>query len=86
MEYPIHIATDILDPGDLVFDEDETPILEFNEKYHPQPGWNLIYMEADGNGGDDYWIGGEFQDLEWALSQAQKYLNSINYPWPRPKE
>lgn len=83
MEYPISIATDAIDPRDNTFDANETPILDFHEKRLPQPGWNLSYMESDGNGVEDCWIGGEFKDLEWALAKAQEHLNLIHYVWPR---
>ncbi|BCT76001.1 hypothetical protein SCMU_18430 [Sinomonas cyclohexanicum] len=77
--FRIRVATEV-NPGDEQFDKDQTPILDFTERHHPQPGWNLCYIEMDGDGVEDHWIGGDFKDLDWALAQAQAHLERIGYP------
>jgi hypothetical protein len=37
-------------------------------------GWVLWYPEPDGNGVEDYPIGGRLDDVDWALEQAREHL------------
>jgi hypothetical protein len=61
------------DPGDVVLDE---PTLTYQQ--HPafrgREGWVLTYPEPDGNGVEDYRIGGDLASVNWALDQAREHL------------
>ncbi len=65
------------DAGDVVFDEDGTPMLSFTE--HPEygPGWDLSYLDdpfSPTAGVESYWIGGTIDELDWAEARAREYL------------
>jgi hypothetical protein len=66
------------DPGDIVFDERGTPILTYTD-HHPEhgAGWVLYYLDDPSSptaGVDEYFIGGDFADLDWATEQARAHL------------
>ena len=67
---------DDLGSGDVVFDEESRPILQWMQ--HPahrgREGWVLWYPEPDGNGVEDCPIGGRLDDVDWALEQAREHL------------
>jgi hypothetical protein len=68
-------AEDLLltDPGEIVFDEAGTPILEYGR--HPEYGlgWMLCYLTLN-DGADLHFIPGGMDDPEAALSQAREWL------------
>jgi hypothetical protein len=57
------------------FDEAGTPIL--CHEFRPRLGWGwCLYYFADDTGGvDDYFIGGDLTDVDWALEQAEEWLS-----------
>ncbi|MDQ4490731.1 hypothetical protein RBS60_11030 [Sinomonas sp. ASV486] len=91
-EYPINVYGLQFDENGnelrptATFDDNETPILVLNPKSDPggRPGWVLSYMEAEGNGVDDFWVTNDPEfDRDWVIKKAQTHLNDISYPWPR---
>ncbi len=72
------------DPGDVTFDERDTPLLQFERHPEHGPAWTLYYPEPDGNGVDSHVIGGRVEDLEWALAQAREHLAWVWSPEARP--
>jgi hypothetical protein len=69
------------DPGNVAFDEHGTPLLQWYDSYpisrSHQPCWVLHYLDPDGNGVEDYPIGGTLDAVDWALEQARKHLRMI---------
>ena len=82
---------DDLDPGDLVFDRQRTPMLVWHERYPVGRGWRsgwVLSYDTDGRGNqDDYIVGLSLRDVDAAVTQAREYLRSVGYPaagWPAP--
>ncbi len=80
---------DDLDPGDLVFDGNLTPMLVWHEHYPVGGGWRsgwVLSYDTDGNGNPkDYIVGLGLPDVDAAVAQAREYLRSVGYPaagWP----
>ena len=78
------VFQDDLDPGELVFDSNLTPMLIWNERYPlgrgHRSGWVLSY-DADGNGNlDDYIVGLSLRAVDAAVAQAREYLRAVGYP------
>ena len=61
------------DPGDVMFDDDGTPMLAWS--WHPEfgEGWSLYTMDSS-DGVEDYFIGGRVEDVDWALGKAREWL------------
>jgi hypothetical protein len=83
------VFEDDLDPGDLVFDGQLTPMLVWHERYPVGRGWRsgwVLSYDTDGNGNpDDYIVGLGLPDVDAAVAQARQYLRSVGYPaagWP----
>jgi hypothetical protein len=83
------IFDDDLDPGDLVFDGQRTPMLVWHERYPVGRGWRsgwVLSYDTDGRGNpDDYIVGLSLADVDAAVTQAREYLRSVGYPaagWP----
>jgi hypothetical protein len=64
------------DPGDVVFDEEDRPILQWmrHPAHRGREGWVLFYPEPDGNGVEDHPTSGRLDDVDWALEQAREHL------------
>ncbi len=80
---------DDLDPGDLVFDGNLTPMLVWREHYPVGRGWRsgwVLSYDTDGNGNpEDYIVGLGLPDVDAAVAQAREHLRSVGYPaagWP----
>jgi hypothetical protein len=78
------VFEDEMDPGDLVFDGQRTPMLVWHERYPVgrgwRSGWVLVY-DADGRGNpDDYIVGLGLRDVDTAVAQARDYLRAVGYP------
>jgi hypothetical protein len=75
---------DDLDPGDLVFDGNLTPMLVWHERYPVGRGWRsgwVLSYDTDGNGNpEDYIVGLGLPDADAAVAQAREYLRSAGYP------
>jgi hypothetical protein len=75
---------DDLDPGDVVFDGNLTPMLIWHERYPVGRGWRsgwVLSFDADGNGNpDDYIVGLSLADIDAAVAQAREYLRATEYP------
>ena len=88
------VFEDDLDPGDLVFDGNLTPMLVWHERYPVGRGWRsgwVLSYDTDGKGNpDDYIVGLGLSDVDAAVAQAREYLRSVGYPaagWPcRPTD
>ena len=78
------VFEDDLDPGDLVFDGNLTPMLVWHERYPVGRGWRsgwVLSYDTDGNGNpDDYIVGLVLSDVDAAVAQAREYLRSVGYP------
>jgi hypothetical protein len=77
------VFEDDLDPGEVVFDGNRTPMLIWHERYPlgrgRRSGWVLSY-DTDGNGNpDDYIVGLSLADVDAAVAQARGYLRSVGY-------
>ena len=75
---------DDLDPDDVVFDANLTPMLIWHERYPlgrgSRSGWVLSY-DTDGKGNpDDYIVGLSLGDIDAAVAQAREYLRAVGYP------
>jgi hypothetical protein len=46
---------------------------------HPQHGhgWTLWFIEPNGNGVEEYFIGGDLVDVEWAVESARRHLEIV---------
>jgi hypothetical protein len=80
---------DDLDPADVVFDGQLTPMLVWHERYPVGRGWRsgwVLSFDADGQGQrDDYIVGLRLADVDAAVAQAREYLRCTRYPdggWP----
>jgi hypothetical protein len=78
------VFDDDLDPGDVVFDGNRTPMLVWHERYPvgrgSRSGWVLSF-DSDGQGHfDDYIVGLILGDIDAAVAQARAYLRSVGYP------
>jgi hypothetical protein len=75
---------DDLDPGDIVFDGNLTPMLIWHERYPVGRGWRsgwVLSFDADGQGNpDDYIVGLRLGDSDTAVTQAREYLLAVGYP------
>jgi hypothetical protein len=75
---------DDLDPGDVVFDSNLTPMLVWHERYPVGRGWRtgwVLSFDTDGQGNpDDYIVGLSLSDLDAAVAQAREYLRAAGYP------
>ena len=75
---------DDLDPGDLVFDGNLTPMLVWHERYPVGRGWRsgwVLSYDTDGNGNpEDYIVGLGLPDADAAVAQAREYLRSAGLP------
>jgi hypothetical protein len=60
---------DDLDPGDVVFDADCTPILKFGYRQYGITGWMLFTED-----GETYFVPGDLADVDWALDEARNHL------------
>jgi hypothetical protein len=83
------VFEDDLDPDELVFDGQLTPMLVWHERYPVGRGWRsgwVLSYDTDGNGNpDDYIVGLGLPDVDAAVAQARQYLRSVGYPaagWP----
>lgn len=83
---------DDLDPGDVVFDGNLTPMLIWYERYPVGRGWRtgwVLSFDTDGQGNpDDYIVGLSLSAVDAAVTQARDYLRAMGYPpcgWPRAK-
>jgi hypothetical protein len=83
------VFEDDLDPRDLVFDGNLTPMLVWHERYPIGRGWRkgwVLSYDTDGQGHlDDYIVGLTLPDVDAAVKQAREYLRSVGYPaagWP----
>jgi hypothetical protein len=75
------VFEDDIDPGDIVFDGNRTPMLVWHERYPigrgHRSGWVLSY-DTDGQGNpDDYIVGLSLGHLDAAVKQAREYLRAI---------
>jgi hypothetical protein len=84
------VFEDDLDPGDVVFDGNRTPMLVWHERYPLGRGWRsgwVLTYDTDGQGNpDDYIVGLSLADVDAAVAQARDYLRSVGYRahgWPR---
>jgi hypothetical protein len=84
------LFADDLDPGDVVFDGNLTPMLVWHERYRIGRGWRsgwVLSFDTDGKGNpDDYIVGLSLGDLDVAVRRAREYLRATGYPaggWPR---
>jgi hypothetical protein len=84
------VFEDDLDPDDVVFDGNLTPMLVWHERYPLGRGWRsgwVLSYDTGGNGNaDDYIVGLSLADVDAAVSQSREYLRSVDYPaggWPR---
>ncbi|MGD0066207.1 MAG: hypothetical protein ABSB76_22520 [Streptosporangiaceae bacterium] len=78
------VFEDDLDPGEVIFDRNLTPMLIWNERYPlgrgHRSGWVLRY-DADGDRNlDDYIVGLSLRDVDAAVAQAREYLRAVGYP------
>jgi hypothetical protein len=78
------VFDDDLDPVDVVFDGNRTPMLVWHERYPvgrgSRSGWVLSF-DTDGQGHlDDYIVGLVLSDIDAAVAQARDYLRSVGYP------
>jgi hypothetical protein len=75
---------DDLDPGDVVFDRNLTPMLVWHERYPVGRGWRtgwVLSFDTDGQGNpDDYIVGLSLGDIDAAVAQAREYLLAAGYP------
>ena len=85
------LFADDLDPGDVVFDGNLTPMLIWYERYRVGRGWRsgwVLSFDTDGQGNpDDYIVGLSLGDIDAAVAQAREYLRSTGYPpggWSLP--
>jgi hypothetical protein len=78
------VFSDDLDPGDVVFDGNLTPMLIWHERYPVGRGWRsgwVLNFDADGKGNpDDYIVGLSLGDIDAAVTQAREYLRASEYP------
>jgi hypothetical protein len=75
---------DDLDPDDVVFDGNLTPMLIWHERYPAgrgrRSGWVLgFYTDGRGNR-DDYIVGLSLGGIDTAVAQAHEYLRAAGYP------
>jgi len=65
-----------LDPGDVVFEEDNAPFLAVLD--HPEYGplWVLYYMDEH-DGVEDYIIGAADDDLDYVQGAARRHLDML---------
>jgi hypothetical protein len=77
------VFEDDLDPGDVVFDGNRTPMLIWHERYPLGRGWRsgwVLNYDTDGNRNpDDYIVGLSLADVDAAVAQARDYLRSVGY-------
>ena len=75
---------DDLDPGDVVFDGNLTPMLIWHERYPLGRGWRsgwVLSYDTDGKGNpDDYIVGLSLGDVDGAVARARAYLRAVGYP------
>src|SRR2546430_17584728 len=78
------VFEDDLDPGDLVFDGNLTPMLVWHERCPVGRGWRsgwVLSYDTDGNGNpDDYIVGLSLGDVDGAVARARAYLRAVGYP------
>jgi hypothetical protein len=84
------LFSDDLDPGDVVFDGNRTPMLVWHERYPVGRGWRsgwVLSYDTDGKGNpDDYIVGLSLGGIDAAVAQAREYLRAVGYPvggWSR---
>ncbi len=60
------------------FDEAGTPMLTF--VYGPPHGWGweLSYLERDGNGVEDHFVPGGLSDVDEAVESARRWLDGLD--------
>jgi hypothetical protein len=75
---------DDLDPDDVIFDRNLTPMLIWHERYPVGRGWRtgwVLRFDSDGQGNpDDYIVGLSLGAVDAAVTQAREYLRSLGYP------
>jgi hypothetical protein len=59
------------DPGDVTFYGDDRPILEWEDRYPSMRGGGWVLWTPDD---ESYPVGGDLNDVEWALAQAREHL------------
>jgi hypothetical protein len=78
------LFADDLDPADVVFDGNRTPMLVWHERYPVGRGWRsgwVLSYDTDGKGNpDDYIVGLSLGGADAAVAQAREYLRSVGYP------
>jgi hypothetical protein len=83
-DFSSRLFEDDLDPGDVVFDPDRTPMLIWHERYPVGRGWRtgwVLRFDADGKGNpDDYIVGLSLGAVDAAVTQAREYLGAVGYP------
>jgi hypothetical protein len=75
---------DDLDPDDVVFDGNLTPMLIWHERYPIGRGWRsgwVLSYDTTGKGDpDDYIVGLSLSDIDAAVAQARDYLRAVGFP------
>lgn len=78
------LFADDLDPNDVVFDGNRTPMLVWHERYPVGRGWRsgwVLSYDTDGKGNpDDYIVGLSLGGVDAAVAQAREYLRAVGYP------